>query len=768
MSTSSRYYGPPLPSSLCIGRTTNELEKQYDFKLNNENLNEAPKCDGFDLKSKFRFSPSPSQNSIKINPDEVVYRTSSLALLRAKQSNSRNRSTGEEPQYGEKSKETTVSHPDRVNSTDIDWARRVVNFMYNLWKNHEMCDVRLQTLNGEVLAHKLVLAAFVDDTSRRHLASVVNHMVSLDLQDYPSDVVIPVLSFLYTQNLNLSDENIRGTLGVGLRLGLDIVIERCLKYLEGFNITNVLHYHAVCQQYGLTRLQSQVCSFICDRFSEVSLSRHFVWLSLEELLDIILNDDLVVDSELILFKAIVRWVEFNRQERIEYLPSLLRCVHFQKLSPEVLIKDVEEKHQYIFVIPSCRQMLFEAMCFHALNLSDSPLALSYAPPLKRHRAEIRFEQEPIVIKPIKKMPPTGEVDLLSPPYDNFSNHQLNRRPSFSTAADSAFLATRSQMRSTDSSRTTSQPVCIIVGGIDLHSLDSDLPGRSVFAYDMELGDWRHMTSLHSYTHHHGVAWMNGKLYVVGGAVYDSCQPDQLGSATSSVQMFDPETNMWSRLADMKESRAYVGVTCHDGYLYAIGGEDDNRRKLNTIEKYDPLLDSWSYVARMPGGGRIGAACVIHNNQLYIIGGYSHTYKANPVLSDILCYDLNKDCWVAKTQLIIPRCHASAIEINGRLYLIGGRTKLDGCNPPISSLGLVEVYDDVNDSWEHITDLTVPRHDAAVAAIGNHLYVMGGMKTPSPFCLQSLEILDVETNNWIDNAKPLPHPATGIASCTLYM
>ena len=74
-------------------------------------------------------------------------------------------------------------------------------------------------------------------------------------------------------------------------------------------------------------------------------------------------------------------------------------------------------------------------------------------------------------------------------------------------------------------------------------------------------------------------------------------------------------------------------------------------------------------------------------------------------------------WVPKTPLIIPRCHASLVEVKGRLYLIGGRTKLDGCQPPISSLSMVEVYDDVNDAWEHVNDLKVPRHDTGCTAIG---------------------------------------------------
>ena len=65
------------------------------------------------------------------------------------------------------------------------------------------------------------------------------------------------------------------------------------------------------------------------------------------------------------------------------------------------------------------------------------------------------------------------------------------------------------------------------------------------------------------------------------------------------------------------------------------------RKLDTIERYDPLLDTWTYVARMPGGGRIGAAVATHRGQLYIIGGYNSARSGNPVMADVLCLDLNR-------------------------------------------------------------------------------------------------------------------------------
>jgi len=311
-----------------------------------------------------------------------------------------------------------------------------------------------------------------------------------------------------------------------------------------------------------------------------------------------------------------------------------------------------------------------------------------------------------------------------------------------------------------------KPVMVAVGGIDLHSLDSQNPGRCVYSYRGEEQGWTSLSELHTYTHHHGVATIASKLYVCGGATYDPSNPNALGNATSEVHCLDTLTGTWKRLSPMQECRAYVGVAAHNGYLYAVGGEDAQRWKLDTIECYDPLMDSWCYVGSLPGGPRIGAACAIHKEQLYIIGGYNSENRSNPVMDEVLCFDLLKHTWVPKTPLMIPRCHASLVEVQGQLILVGGRTKLDGQQPPIISLAQVERYDDVNDAWDHVTDLKVPRHDAGCTAIGSVLYIVGGMKTPSPYCLQDMEVVDIETGCLLEPVTSLPYPATGLACTTI--
>ncbi len=63
----------------------------------------------------------------------------------------------------------------------------------------------------------------------------------------------------------------------------------------------------------------------------------------------------------------------------------------------------------------------------------------------------------------------------------------------------------------------------------------------------------------------------------GGAIYDRCKPKHIGQATKATFMYDPKMMMWTRLADMQDARAYLGLVVFCGSLYAVGGEDSEGR-----------------------------------------------------------------------------------------------------------------------------------------------------------------------------------------------
>lgn len=64
-----------------------------------------------------------------------------------------------------------------------------------------------------------------------------------------------------------------------------------------------------------------------------------------------------------------------------------------------------------------------------------------------------------------------------------------------------------------------------------------------------------------------------------------------------VEVFDPVANRWEKCHPMSTARSRVGVAVVNGLLYAIGGYDGQLR-LSTVEVYNPETDTWTRVRSM--------------------------------------------------------------------------------------------------------------------------------------------------------------------------
>jgi N-acetylneuraminic acid mutarotase len=82
-------------------------------------------------------------------------------------------------------------------------------------------------------------------------------------------------------------------------------------------------------------------------------------------------------------------------------------------------------------------------------------------------------------------------------------------------------------------------------------------------------------------------------------------------------------------------------------------------------------------------------------------------------------------------------------VNGKIYVIGGATAHSG-----STLGMVEVYDPMTDTWDTTkADMPTPRKGAACGVINNKIYIAGGTVGSNWVTSNKLEIYDPITNTW---------------------
>jgi len=74
-------------------------------------------------------------------------------------------------------------------------------------------------------------------------------------------------------------------------------------------------------------------------------------------------------------------------------------------------------------------------------------------------------------------------------------------------------------------------------------------------------------------------------------------------------------------------------------------------------------------------------------------------------------------WSTLTNLEVPRCHATMVTTQGRLYLVGGRAPVDKSPGKSVSLNTIDRYNPYSDSWQLIAKLRSARHDHGCAAVG---------------------------------------------------
>ena len=100
-------------------------------------------------------------------------------------------------------------------------------------------------------------------------------------------------------------------------------------------------------------------------------------------------------------------------------------------------------------------------------------------------------------------------------------------------------------------------------------------------------------------------------------------------------------------------------------MYAVGGCDENNFRLNSVERYNPATNTWSFTAPMTTCR--SSPCVLTCRALYVIGGVSYVGMS---LNTGEYLDPAAGTWVPIAPMSAKRASASGAATNGKIYVIG--------------------------------------------------------------------------------------------------
>jgi N-acetylneuraminic acid mutarotase len=137
-------------------------------------------------------------------------------------------------------------------------------------------------------------------------------------------------------------------------------------------------------------------------------------------------------------------------------------------------------------------------------------------------------------------------------------------------------------------------------------------------YDFKTGKWSFGPNVPSPRHHVGAAALGGKLYIVGGRGEED-------HSLPTFERYDPARERWERLPDIPFGVASPGMVAIGGKLVVVGGEDQlNWEKGDgwvtpSAWAFDPKTNHWQRLPDMKFERR-GSGVAATEDRVYALGG----------------------------------------------------------------------------------------------------------------------------------------------------
>lgn len=238
----------------------------------------------------------------------------------------------------------------------------------------------------------------------------------------------------------------------------------------------------------------------------------------------------------------------------------------------------------------------------------------------------------------------------------------------------------------------------------------------------------------------GLAALNAKIYAF---------------AINTTYEYNPVTDEWLAKSPIPTSRSSFGTAVYLDRIYVIGGHE--KTDLNGVvycssanQVYYPLTDSWENKASLPTAREQLQANVV-NGKIYLMGGKTGGQYTTVALNEV--YDPSTDSWIRKTPMLIPVAEYTSAVINDKIYIIGGINEF--ATP--STVASVQIYDPTTDTWSFGASIPNPISRSSAGCTSgvlapSRIYHIGGLEEKGLIGSTINQVYNPETDSWSSGAS----------------
>ena len=534
-----------------------------------------------------------------------------------------------------------------------------------LRNNDSFCDVTIAVKDKEFKAHRAVLAAaspFFLTLLTSDMKESNEHLIKVELDETTETVMEDALKYLYTGNVTVVEErahNLIATANYLLLPSLKTMAGNVLK--EAVSTENCLVNYYFAEKYECEELKEKCREVINSNFSVVFETEDFLNLDVKQVMEWVLSDDVIVNAEEDIFQGIVKWVSHNRSEREDYFLELLSQVRMTSVSQDFLLNQLPKEE---------------------LVISNSRIGLKFV--LDAMKRKLSETDEKAIQQPRKCLLIHIEGIFLCGGRKTLC--YFPQKNMWHRMADTLFEHDHSTFIPAEFMHK------IYIFDAGSHKVDEST--AKVMEYLEDNNTWAAAQGAAASTAISHYTVLNGDLYTLS-----------LTYNKTEIHKYNAESNNWEGMESLAFQHEYPCIVTNEQFLYIIGGWNSCR-----TSRYDSSDKKWEELACI-NKERMSAFGAAMNGKIYIGGGTMTSWPAggHNVHSSCEVYNPVTNEWQLMPSLKVPRCSASMVHFQGRLYVLGGTSVTDG-NSHTRAL-TVEMFDSERNEWKEISQIPVERFES---------------------------------------------------------
>ena len=201
-------------------------------------------------------------------------------------------------------------------------------------------------------------------------------VIELKDENISTETLKIVLDSIYSADLRVNNENVFEVLLAADHLQVTSVVQQCCDYIQAefvefrFDVQSYCRIYTIADRHGLLDLQEAAQCKMASMYKEVCESDEFLSNVNADQLSILLSrDDLIAPSENFVFKSVMQWIKYKKENRIAVAAKVIGAVRLGLVDiKDVIIElNTEEMKQ----VPEIDMLLKESLLYSHIPSSST-------------------------------------------------------------------------------------------------------------------------------------------------------------------------------------------------------------------------------------------------------------------------------------------------------------------------------------------------------------------------------------------------------------